>query len=204
MKEDIYYVHPDGTPTGEICEKYAAHHANTKLHAAFSVYVFNKKGQFLVTQRAAVKKVWPGVWTNSCCGHPFPGESREDAIKRRLQYELGMTVDSLQVVLPNYTYKTPPFNGIIEHEYCPVYVAYATSETVPNPSEVAQYYWVDWQDFLRATKQDGPTNEAFREWMQHVPQGESRKLGIWSWWCKDQVKQMQGHPLLQIYSMQAT
>jgi isopentenyl-diphosphate Delta-isomerase len=198
--ELIYYVNPDGTPTGETSEKYAAHHANTKLHAAFSVYVFNEKGQFLVTQRAAGKKVWPGVWTNTCCGHPFPDESREDAIARRLQYELGMSAKNVQVVLPTYTYKTPAFNGIIEHEFCPVYVAIAASSPVPNPLEVAQHYWMDWQDFVTATEQDNDTDAARREWMQAVPQKESRSLGIWSWWCKDQLLQLKNHPLIQKYS----
>ncbi len=70
MTELVYYVTQDDHPTGETEEKYAAHHANTRLHAAFSVYVFNDKGQLLVTQRAFSKKVWPGVWTNTCCGHP--------------------------------------------------------------------------------------------------------------------------------------
>ena len=196
MKEFVYYVDQYDTPTGETSEKYAAHHAHTKLHAAFSVYVFNNKGQFLVTQRAATKKVWPGVWTNSCCGHPFPEESREDAIKRRLQYELGMTAKDLQIMLPNYTYKTPPFNGIIEHEYCPVYIAYAASEPVPNPTEVAQYYWMDWQDFVAAAENDN-TDIARRDFMNAVPTGESRSLGIWSWWCKDQLKQLKNHLLIK-------
>lgn len=200
MTELIYYVNPDGTPTGETSEKYAAHHAETKMHAAFSVYVFNEKGQFLVTQRAQTKKVWPGVWTNSCCGHPFPNESREDAIQRRIMYELGMEVSDVQVVLPAYTYKTPPFNGIIEHEYCPVYVAKASSEPMPNPQEVAQFAWTEWSDFVKAAEQDNDTDAAKREWMHSVPVGESRKLGIWSWWCKDQLGQLKNHPLIQQYS----
>ena len=179
MPELIYYVNKDGTPTGETAEKYAAHNANTKLHAAFSCYVFNDKGQFLVTQRAFSKKVWPGVWTNSCCGHPAPGESREDAITRRLQDELGMTANNVQIALPSYTYQTTPYNGIIEHEFCPVYVAIATSEPVPNPNEVEAYKWIDWQDFITACAADDDTN-----------------TGIWSWWCKDQLKQLKGNPVI--------
>lgn len=200
MKELIYYVNKDDTPTGETSEKYAAHHADTKLHAAFSVYVFNNKGQFLVTQRAHGKKVWPGVWTNSCCGHPFPAETREDAITRRLNYELGMTVSEVRVLLPSYTYKTPPYNGIIENEYCPVYIARATSKPVLNPSEVEQYYWMDWQDFVKAIEVDGHTDAAKKDWMKNVPLGESRKLGIWSWWCKDQAKLLKSNEFIRQYS----
>lgn len=202
MTELIYYVNQDDTPTGETSEKYSAHHASTKLHAAFSVYVFNVKGQFLVTQRAAGKKVWPGVWTNSCCGHPFPDEPREDAIARRLQYELGMKARNVQILLPKYIYKTPPYNGIIENEFCPVYIAEAVGEPVPNPDEVAQYHWMGWKDFVAAAEADNETDIAKYGWMQGIPTGESRKLGIWSWWCKDQLKQLKDHPLVKTYTKQ--
>jgi len=200
MSELIYYVDRNDEPTGETCEKYAAHHANTKLHAAFSVYIFNDKGQFLVTQRAATKKVWPTVWTNSCCGHPFPKESREDAIKRRVEYELGMKVVNVQLVLPRYTYKTPPYNGIVEHEFCPVYIAHAVGEPVPNQDEVAQVHWADWTDFIAAAESDDEEDMGYRDWMKSIPEGEPRSLGIWSWWCKDQIIQLKNNPLVKQYS----
>jgi len=200
MPELIYYVNPDDTPTGETEEKYAAHHAHTKLHAAFSCYVFNDKGQFLVTQRAFGKKVWPEVWTNSCCGHPGPGESREAAIVRRLQYELGMTAKDFTVVLPKYTYQTPPYNGIIEHEFCPVYFARAASEPVPNPDEVAMCHWMDWADYVAALEADGPGNGGHRDWMSQLATSDYRKLGIWSWWSKDQLKQLKNSPLLKQFT----
>jgi isopentenyl-diphosphate delta-isomerase len=200
QSELIYYVDENDTPTGETCEKYAAHHAHTKLHAAFSVYVFNEKGEFLVTQRAYTKKVWPGVWTNTCCGHPLPGESRENAIARRLEYELGMTAKDVSVLLPRYMYKTPPFNSIIEHEFCPVYIALATSEPTPNPDEVEQAHWVQWSDFVQACSEDGTSDAATREWMLGVSHGESRSLGVWSWWCKDQLLQLKDNPLIATYA----
>ena len=170
MQELIYYVDKNDTPTGETAPKLEAHTSETRLHAAFSCYIFNEKGEFLVTQRALSKKVWPGVWTNSVCGHPAPNESREDAIVRRTDYELGMTIKDLQVVLPNYIYKTPPFNGIIEHEYCPVFVAFAASEPSPNPDEVEAFKWMPWDEFVKAATDDD--------------------ADIWSWWCKDQIKQL--------------
>ena len=200
MKELIYYVNKNDIPTGEVCEKYAAHNASTRLQAALSVYVFNDKGQFLVTQRAHSKKVWPGVWTNSCCGHPYPDESREDAIARRLKYELGMTVSDVSVLLPKYTYKAPPYNKIIENEFCPVYIARATSKLTLNTNEVEQYYWMDWHNYITAIEADDDTDAARCDWMNTVSTGESRKLGIWSWWCKDQLKQLKNHPLIIEYS----
>ena len=195
----IYYVDENDQPTGETEEKYAAHHAHTKLHAAFSCYVFNDKGQFLVTQRAFGKKVWPEVWTNSCCGHPGPGESRQAAIARRMQYELGMTVKDVTLILPEYTYQTPPYNDIIEHEYCPVYFARAASQSVPNPDEVAMFHWIDWSDYMAALEADGPGNGGHRDWMDKLSTTEYRQLGIWSWWCKDQLKQLKNNPSISSF-----
>ncbi len=169
-KELVTYVDEDGTPTGETAPKLEAHNANTRMHSAFSCYIFNDKGEFLVTQRAHSKKVWPDVWTNSVCGHPLPDESREDAIVRRAAYELGMKVDKLQLILPKYSYKTPPYKGIIEHEFCPVYVAIAASAPSPNPEEVEDYKWLSWADYSATIQEDN--------------------ADVWSWWCKDQHKQL--------------
>lgn len=167
-KELIYYVDEQGVPTGETAPKLAAHTAHTRLHAAFSCYIFNELGQILVTRRALGKKVWPGVWTNSVCGHPAPGESDEDAIVRRADYELGMAISDIYVILPEYIYKTPLFNGIVEYEFCPVYLARIETEPSPNPDEVNDFKWMNWGDFMSELKKD--------------------KSNIWSFWCKDQVK----------------
>lgn len=166
----IVYVDQDGKPTGETAKKLDAHTANTRLHSAFSCYIFNDKGQVLVTQRAHVKKVWPDVWTNSACGHPAPGETREAAVLRRTEFELGMKIKDLELILPSYVYKTPPYNGIIEHEFCPVYVAMADSSPKPNPEEVGDYKWMSWESF--------------------VTEAQSDTSDVWSWWCKDQLKQL--------------
>lgn len=79
--EHVILLNAQGVPTGTL-EKYAAHTADTLLHLAFSSWLFNAKGQLLVTRRALSKKAWPGVWTNSVCGHPQLGESSEDAVIR--------------------------------------------------------------------------------------------------------------------------
>ena len=147
--EQIIFVDEQGKPTGETGPKLASHNAHTKRHLAFSCYIFRKSdNMFLVTQRALSKKVWPGVWTNSVCGHPAPGEKVEDAIRRRAKYELGIEhLEGVQVVLPQYKYTTPPYNGIIENEFCPVYVAYVEDDPRPNPYEVEQYMWVTWMAY---------------------------------------------------------
>jgi len=128
--------------------KLASHHAHTPLHKAFSCYVFNDRAELLVTQRALSKKVWPGVWTNSVCGHPAPGESYEDAIVRRATYELGMELADITLILPQYQYTTPPFQGIIENEFCPVFAARPVSGPQPNPEEVEAFKWMAWDDYV--------------------------------------------------------
>lgn len=166
-QELIEYVDENGIPTGETAPKLDAHDGHTRMHAAFSCYVFNDKGQFLVTQRALCKKVWPSVWTNSVCGHVSSDEAREDAIKRRAEYELGIKVKDMQVILPDYSYVTPPYNGIVENEYCPVYLARINGDIKSNPEEVGDYKWLEWPDFINQISADTD--------------------GAWSFWCKDQV-----------------
>ena len=72
--ELIVLVDEHGQPRGS-AEKWSSHHADTPLHLAFSCYVFDDTGAFLATRRALTKDVWPGVWSNTVCGHPAPGES---------------------------------------------------------------------------------------------------------------------------------
>ena len=128
--------------------KLASHHATTPLHKAFSCYIFDEQGRFLVTQRAHTKKVWPDVWTNSVCGHPAPGESYEAAIARRADYELGMTVRDTAVIVSDYRYATPPYNGIVENEICPVFAARLATNSQVNPDEVEAFRWILWADYV--------------------------------------------------------
>lgn len=160
--------------------KLASHHAHTPLHRAFSCYIFDDKGSFLVTQRALSKKVWPGVWTNSVCGHPGLGESDQTAIARRAQDELGMTVHDIAVLLPDYRYTTPPYEGIIENEICPVYAAHLASASDVNPEEVEAYTWMAWDEYIN----DITANPE-----------------KYSYWAKDQLKQLQNLPLLKSYTV---
>lgn len=169
--EQVIFVYADGTPTGETGPKLASHTANTKLHLAFSCYIFRSSdNKFLVTRRALSKKVWPGVWTNSVCGHPAPGEAMEMAITRRAAYELDITdLTNITIVLPHYTYKTPPYKGIVENEFCPVYIAYAEKDFTPNPEEVEEYKWMSWPAYVQLL---------------------ASNPGNMSYWCKDQYQQL--------------
>ena len=139
--EQVVLVAADGTPIG-VADKIAVHTTDTALHLAFSCHVFNEAGEVLVTRRALGKLTWPGVWTNSFCGHPAPGEKMDDAIVRRASRELGMTITDLEVVLPDFRYRAIDASGIVENEICPVYRAVATSAVDPSPDEVAEFEWV--------------------------------------------------------------
>lgn len=150
-------------PNGTMA-KADVHGADTPLHLAFSVYVFDEQGRFLVTRRALDKRTWGGVWTNSCCGHPQPGEDVQDAALRRLEQELALTPVAMRLALPDFAYRAVAPNGVVENEVCPVFVAQvggSTPNPVPDRSEVEEWRWVSWADFRTATRL---TPWAFSPW----------------------------------------
>ena len=142
--ELVVLVNPEGTPVGTQ-EKSTVHSTETPLHLAFSTHVFNAAGQLLVTRRALGKLTWPGVWTNSFCGHPGPGEATEDAVLRRAERELGLKLkrEQLTLRLPDFRYRAVDASGIVEHEICPVYTAVTDTDPVPAEDEVMDWQWTD-------------------------------------------------------------
>lgn len=129
--------------------KSEVHHDSTPLHLAFSCYLFDGAGQVLLTRRALDKRAFPGVWTNSFCGHPSPDESVPDAVARRAREELGVDVVGLTCVLPDFRYRAVDAEGVLENELCPVFCARVVGPVEANSEEIMDFAWVAW-DELRA------------------------------------------------------
>ncbi|MDV3220258.1 isopentenyl-diphosphate Delta-isomerase [Intrasporangium sp.] len=166
-EELVVLLSPEGRALGT-APKATVHGTDTPLHLAFSAYLFNDRGELLLTQRALDKTTFPGVWTNSACGHPGPGERLADAVRRRAVAELGLEVRDLRLVLPRFAYRAE-MGGVVEWELCPVLVGRAAGDPSPAGAEVADTAWVDWGDFARDVL--------------------AGRVAVSSW-CRDQVEQL--------------
>lgn len=149
VTDDVVLVDDEGQQVGT-APRSEVHTTQTELHRAFSVYLFDAHGRTLITRRALGKVAWPGVWSNSCCGHPRPGESTPEAIARRVGEELGVQVHDLSVLLPDFRYRAVDASGIVEHEVCPVYFGRVDQDPSPDPDEVMDYAWVPWSNAIDA------------------------------------------------------
>jgi len=162
-EERVVLVDTAGQPIGHVLKR-DIHGTQTPLHLAFSVHIFDDLGRVLLTRRGLSKRTWPGVWTNTCCGHPAPGEPVTDAVRRRLRFELGLEVDDLKCVLPDFAYSATDSSGIVENEICPVFEAqlpHPEPHLNVNPEEVMDWKWVQWDDLARAVRL---TPFAFSPW----------------------------------------
>lgn len=139
---DVILVNELDEPIGTM-EKMEAHRS-AHLHRAFSVFIFNEKGEMLLQQRAHTKYHSGGLWTNACCSHPMPGESVLEAAERRLQEELGFYTPIQKVF--DFTYQAQFDNGLTEYEFDHVLVGVYEDDMRLNPEEVAQvaYYPMDY------------------------------------------------------------
>jgi isopentenyl-diphosphate delta-isomerase len=163
--ELVVLVDDDGRAIGTM-PKAEAHHGETPLHRAFSAYLFDDVGRLLVTRRAEDKATFPGMWTNTVCGHPGPSEDDEAAIGRRSETELGLAVSELRPALPGYRYRAV-FRGVVENEICPVYLGRFAGHPTPDPTEVGEWELLDWAAFRRRQEDEGDA---------------------WSPWCREQAR----------------
>lgn len=135
--EELILVNPDDEEVGTM-NKLDCHQGNGVLHRAFSIFIFNEQGDTLLQQRSRQKMLWPGYWSNACCSHPRTGESAEEAAQRRLQEELGLSVEL------SYLYKfeyQANFGDIgSENELCWVWLGITDDQEInPNLNEVAAW-----------------------------------------------------------------
>lgn len=148
--EMVVLVDEENNPLAT-ARKSETHNADTKLHRAFSVFLFNSAGELLLQRRAFGKKTWPGTWSNSCCGHTMLNERTEQAAARRLAYELGLRGVELHMALPHFRYRAEK-DGVVENEICPVLIGFTDQEPAINEREVAETEWVAWEDFLASIR----------------------------------------------------
>lgn len=145
--DEVVLLDENDQPIGT-APRSSVHGFDTPRHLAFSCYLFDDRGRVLLTRRGLTKVAWPGVWTNACCGHPAPGETGEEAVRRRLADELGTVVTGLELVLPDFGYRAVDASGVVENEFCPVWVARLAGPLQPDPGEVAELTWVAWPDLV--------------------------------------------------------
>ncbi|MEM0094335.1 MAG: isopentenyl-diphosphate Delta-isomerase [Candidatus Micrarchaeaceae archaeon] len=144
-------------------EKIKAHMNGGKLHRAISIFVINSNGETMLQQRALSKYHTPGLWSNTCCSHPFPNESVLDAAHRRLKEEMGFDCEMKEAF--SFIYKTPVGNGLTEWEYDHVIFGSYEGVASPNPEEVADWRWVSFADLKREVANDG---SKFTPWLKIV------------------------------------
>lgn len=142
-------------------------HKKGLLHRAVSVFVFNDEGKLLLQKRALHKYHSPGLWTNTACSHPLPGETTAQAAVRRLREEMGLAC-KLKYAF-NFTYRAEFKNGLIEHEFDHVFVGYSNENPTHNPNEVMEWEWYTVEEIHRLVKNfPAMFTEWFKICYQHV------------------------------------
>lgn len=145
QENQVVLVDSKDNPIG-VMEKMMAHEKGL-LHRAFSIFIFNSKGEMLIHQRADKKYHSPGLWTNACCSHPMPGERLETATKRRLVEEMGMETEMHELF--HFIYRAELDKGLIEHELDHVFIAKTDETPNINPEEVKSWKYISIDDLKK-------------------------------------------------------
>lgn len=135
---DVILVDHQDNPIG-VMEKMMAHQEG-RLHRAFSVFIFNESDELLLHRRAEEKYHSPGLWTNTCCSHPMPGEEVGVAAHRRLKEEMGMTCTLVKAF--EFVYHARLENDLVEHEFDHVFFGRSNESPIPDPVEVSDWKYM--------------------------------------------------------------
>lgn len=133
-------------------EKIKAHKDGGKLHRAFSVFIFNSEGKLLLQKRAENKYHSGGLWSNTCCSHPYEGESVKKAAESRLKAEMGFTCDLQEEF--SFIYEADFDSGLTEKEFDHVLFGVCKKKPDPNPDEVSDWKWVEPEEVRKDAKEN--------------------------------------------------
>jgi isopentenyl-diphosphate delta-isomerase len=162
MKEvKVILVNENDNETGLMYKSEA--HEKGLLHRAISVFVINSKGDWLLQRRALHKYHSAGLWTNTCCSHPLPGESNIDAAHRRLLEEMGLQCELNELF--SFTYREIFENELIEHEFDHVFLGLSNQLPVINDLEVVEYKYFNYQE-LQKDINENPEN--YTSWFRKI------------------------------------
>ena len=153
-----------------VAEKMECHVGDGLLHRAFSVFVYGPDRRILLQQRSAAKPLWPMYWSNTCCGHPLPGEQVEHAARRRTHEEFG--IDCRVRFLYKFRYQARYSEHHSEHELCHVFESDYSGDLNPDPAEIAAWRWVTAEALTREIES---YPERFSPWMK-LEWAEIRRL----------------------------
>lgn len=143
--EEVILVDTNDSEIGKM-EKMQAH-IEGRLHRAFSIFVFNSKGELLLQQRENGKYHSGGLWTNTCCSHPRVGEDIKEAVHRRLKEEMGFDCDLSEK--KTFLYHAKFDNDLIEHELDHIFIGYYNGVPIPNKEEVENWKWISTKDLKK-------------------------------------------------------
>jgi len=161
--EELILVDEEGREIGS-AEKLEAHRNGGRRHLAFSILLFDRKGQTLLQRRSQRKYHFGGLWTNACCGHPRPGEVLAEAARRRLHEEIGVSTELCEVFC--FTYRaTDPSSGLSEYEVDHVFVGQLDDEPRPDPEEIDDLRWIDGAELERDV---AAHPERYTPWCAHL------------------------------------
>ena len=148
MENKVILVDENDVPRGTMYKMEA--HLKGELHRAFSVFIFNSKGEMLLQKRALEKYHSGGLWTNACCSHPLPDENMDDSAHKRLQEEMGFDCPLKKVF--HFTYKAALNNELTEHELDHVFIGHYDESPKPNAAEVSEWKYIDTNTLLKNMK----------------------------------------------------